>query len=277
MKARRFTILDLLTFCITLFCISQQTPSLALAPVRKFKDNFKNGYEQRVTADPRFAEKSAVEIIVAAGTQFTAELNRRGKTHLIPELDFVVAGILTAIAGKYYSMWRVAPTASSSQQSSKEINPPAERRLGAMPVPTNAFQEFLMDGNTRPTFPQRLGSLIAPMPSLMQAGIIASTIGYGSTAVLISLRSLLVPSFVGATQNVNILYASIYTGVYMAVSSNFRYQLLSGVLEPKIIDRLKGHPILHAILLFAIRTANGLIGSILAIAGMRWLGLQKLK
>lgn len=69
MKGRRFTILSLSMFCTILLGLSQQTSSLVLAPVRKIKDNFKNGYEQRIAADPQFAEKSVVEIIVAAGTQ----------------------------------------------------------------------------------------------------------------------------------------------------------------------------------------------------------------
>jgi len=40
------------------------------------------------------------KVLLAAGTQFMAELNRRGTTNIITEIDFVVAGVLTAVAGK---------------------------------------------------------------------------------------------------------------------------------------------------------------------------------
>jgi hypothetical protein len=60
------------------------------------------GYQRRVAADPTFPSKSVTEVLVAAGTQFTAEWNRRGVDRLLPELDFVVPAILTAVIGKYY-------------------------------------------------------------------------------------------------------------------------------------------------------------------------------
>ena len=67
-----------------------------------WKLQLKNAYDRRVNADPSFFSKSITEIIVAAGTQLMAELNRRGVSRIIPELDFVLPAIVAAIFGKYY-------------------------------------------------------------------------------------------------------------------------------------------------------------------------------
>lgn len=61
----------------------------------------RNGYQVRVAADPSFPQKSCTEILLAAGTQIAAEWNRRGAHRLIPEADFVLPAILTAVFGKY--------------------------------------------------------------------------------------------------------------------------------------------------------------------------------
>ena len=52
----------------------------------------------------------------------------------MPEIDFVVAGLLTTIAGKYYSMWRVAPTAASTNEGAEENATTSSR------IPTNTYQ-----------------------------------------------------------------------------------------------------------------------------------------
>jgi hypothetical protein len=230
------------------------------------------GYQQRLAADPSFPVKSVTEIFLAAGTQMAAEWNQRGASRLRPELDFVVAGVLTACYGKFYSMWRVAPTQMGQSESES-----TDATVFGCPVPTNAFQKTLLDGKTVPTFGQRALSLVAPMPSLFSAGVVASMVGYGLTALLIAVRTIAMPTCVAATRNVNVLYASLYTGAFMSIVSNLRYQVLQGIAEPKLIDRLKKFPIVHAIMLFCVRMANGLLGSTLAIAGMKMLGLQKLK
>lgn len=224
----------------------------------------KSQYAQRVAADPNFLSKSIAEVLLAAGTQFAAEIGRRGQSNIIPEIDFVIAGILTAIAGKYYSMWRVAPTLD--QQDEKE-------EVNNRDVPTNAFQT-----DQAYTLSQRGMAMLIPIPSLFRAGVIASTIGYGLTSILIALRSLLVPSYIAKTQTVNIVYASIYTGGFMAIVSNIRYQLLQGIIEPKIIEKLFAKfPVIKAAMIFLVRLGNGLLGSSIAIAGMKFFGLQKLK
>lgn len=262
------------------------------------------GYERRKAADPSFPTKSCIEVMVAASTQSAAEWSQRGGfRRMLPEMDFVVAGVLTAIAGKYYSMWKVAQTASvavgvvSNDDDSvstkpkiiEELQQPREEqdndendddaRIFNMKVPTNAFQRTMMDGCTRPTLGQRAGSFLAPAGSLFRAGMISGFLGYGLTYVLICFRSIVNPNYVPVTRNVNVLHASLYTGTFMATVSNIRYQLLQGVVEPFLQQQQhnKVPPSLTLILIFTVRIANGLLGSILAIAGMRRLGLQQLK
>lgn len=239
---------------------------------------FSDSLQRRLLADPDFIRKSVAEVTLAALTQFLAEVGRRGKNRILPEIDFVLAGVLTAVAGKYYSMWKVAPTAATSQSQSN-LSVASDATTWWERVPTNAFQGTCYDGSS-PNLPLRLASFIKPIPSLFLAGFISSIFGYGITAVFITLRSFLLPYYVSQTQNVNIICACLYTGCFMAIVSNIRYQLLSGVIEPKIIDKLfkdRYHPSLHECMVLIARLANGFVGSVLAIAGMRWLGLQKLK
>jgi hypothetical protein len=253
------------------------TNALALRnPIKSWTRDIAIGYERRVAADPSFPVKSAAEVFLAAGTQFTAECHRRGTAQLLPEVDFVLAGVLTAVAGKYYSMWKVAKTQLGNSTTDALLDQD-EPRLGRMKVPTNAFQSTMLDGVTRPSVKQRLGSLVAPVFPLFRAGIFASLIGYGLTAGMISLRSFLVPSYVPLTRQVNIVYACLYTGAFMAVFSNLRYQVLQGAIEPAVDAWFARLPFLRAVVIFVIRIGNGLLGSILAISGMRLLGLQKLK
>jgi hypothetical protein len=248
---------------------------LALPVPAHWIQDLQKGYGRRCQADARFPLKSLTEVVLAAGTQLAAEYDRRGAVRIVPEIDFVVAGVLTAMYGKYASMWKVAPTRHAKDAVASRTS--AEPHLGTLKVPTNAFQPYLLDGVTVPNAKQRLASLVAPMLPLFRAGVAASLVGYGVTAFFIALRSSLVPSYEAATRSVNIVYASLYTGAFMAVVSNLRYQILQGVVEPVLARVFRKMPILEGLFVFGIRVANGLLGSLLAIAGMRLLGLQQLK
>ncbi|KAL9183204.1 hypothetical protein ACHAXT_004991 [Thalassiosira profunda] len=263
----------------------------------------KEGYRQRVAADPAFLSKSLLEIILAASTQYMAEVTRRGKDRMLPEIDFVFAGVLTAVCGKYYSMWRVARTIDADaddanrgdgEKKSDTSDTTTDWRAN---IPTNAFQPTLLDGRTKPTLSSRVLAFLLPMPQLFRAGVIASTIGYGLTSFLVRLKTFFVPQYVASTEPVSVPLAAIYTGLFMAFVSNVRYQLLQGVVEPYLIDgtfekvealhnkegggriaRQLRH-LRHAkrAVVVLVRWANGLLGSWIAIGGMRAFGLQKLK
>jgi Protein RETICULATA-related len=263
-------------------------------PLQKWRRDARLGWEARTNADPNFAFKSTAEVALAALTQLSAEWKSRGLNRMLPEVDFVVGGVVTAIAGKYFAMWRVAPTRAAAatatvtadaESAEAKAGPmsqarASEPRVFGMAVPTNAFQPRMMDGTTRPTPAQRGASLLAPVVPLFRAGIASSAVGYGLTHLFVRLRELALPSYVPATQHVNIVHASIYTGAFMATVSNVRYQVLQGVVEPwvaKACESWGGRAEVRNAIIFAIRIANGILGSLLAIAGMRWLGLQRLK
>lgn len=251
----------------------QSTGALSIgSSLSSWKNEVHLGFERRIAADPAFLKKSVVEVFLAASTQLSAELSQRGSHRMIPEVDFVVAGVLTAIVGKYYSMWRVAKT----QRGAAEIFK-TEPSIFGLAVPTNAFQEVMLDGVSRPTPKQRAGSLVAPMLPLFQAGVLASIVGYGLTAAAIQIRSILLPSFLATTRQVNIAYAALYTGAFMAIVSNLRYQVLQGWIEPSFERIGRKFPVVLNSVLFMVRILNGWLGSVLAIAGMKALGLQKLK
>jgi hypothetical protein len=198
-------------------------------------------------------------------------------------------------------MWRTAKTLDEDSQdnisSDEEKNQDGrgDPVLFGLQVPTNAFQPKMADGVTTPNLRQRLGSILAPVPALFKAGTIASGVGYGIMTLLVALRTWLVPTYRTETIPVNVLYASVYTGCFMAIVSNLRYQVLQGLLEPILIDRWifrfddakDNHPseaksdrclvVLRSVLIFVVRWLNGLLGSVLAISGMRAFGLQRLQ
>ena len=267
----------------------------------KILQSIKEGYHQRVSADPQFLSKSILEIILAASTQYMAEVSRRGRDRILPEIDFVFAGVLTAVCGKYYSMWRVARTVDANADATTYTNnngKESSTNSWRDRVPTNAFQPTLLDGHTTPSIQSRILAFILPMPQLFRAGVIASTLGYGLTSLLIKLRTLLIPTYVVVTKPVSVPLAAIYTGLFMAFISNIRYQLLQGIVEPYLIDgvfskietlgnektpmgRILGKFMflkhLKRVVVVLVRWGNGLLGSWIAIGGMRWFGLQQLK
>ncbi|KAL3786665.1 hypothetical protein ACHAW5_000667 [Stephanodiscus triporus] len=216
----------------------------------------REGYAQRVAADPSFPHKSALEVVLAVVGQCVAEWGSRGRDRLPVEIDFVFARqewsplysssisfdalsflsfvCTRIISGKYYSMWKVAKTVGSGGVA-------AGANGGTLStwrdnVPTNAFQPTLFDGRTAPSLSSRFLAIVLPMPELFRAGAIASAIGYGLTSALIGLRAIIAPHYVVATSPVPVHLAVLFTGIFVATVSNVRYQVLQGIVEPYMID-----------------------------------------
>eukprot|EP01018_Ginkgo_biloba_P006176 Gb_04855 [translate_table: standard] len=230
------------------------------------------GFKERLLADDLFLAKVAMECGVGIFTKTAAELQRR-KENFMKELDFVLADVVMAIVADFMLVWLPAPTVS--------LRPPLAIGAGWFTkffynCPDNAFQVALR--GTSYSFIQRVGAILRNGLKLFCVGTSASLIGTGATNILINARKSIDKNFAGEAEDVPIVSTSIAYGVYMAVSSNLRYQILAGVIEQRILEPwLHKQKLLLSMLCFAVRTGNTFIGSLMWVDYARWTGIQKIR
>lgn len=230
------------------------------------------GFKERLLADDLFLTKVAIECGVGIFTKTAAELERR-REKFTKELDFVFADVVMAIIADFMLVWLPAPTVS--------LRPPLA--LSAGPVskffyscPDNAFQVAL--AGTSYSFLQRIGAILRNGAKLFAVGTGASLVGVGITNALINARKTFDKSFAGEAEDVPILSTSVAYGVYMAVSSNLRYQILAGVIEQRVLEpMLHQQKVILGAICFVVRTGNTFLGSLMWVDYARWVGIQKIR
>ncbi|OUZ99576.1 Protein of unknown function DUF3411 [Macleaya cordata] len=228
------------------------------------------GFKERLLADDLFLAKVGMECGVGIFTKTAAEYERR-RENFMKELDFVVADVVMAIIADFMLVWLPAPTVS--------LRPPLAVNAGSIAkffhsCPDNAFQIAL--SGTSYSFLQRLGSIMRNGAKLFAVGTSASLVGTAATNALIKARTAVDKSSVGEVEEIPIVSTSVAYGVYMAVSSNLRYQLLAGVIEQRILEPLlHQHKLVLSAICFAVRTGNTFLGSLLWVDYARLIGIQK--
>nr|GMD20569.1 protein RETICULATA-RELATED 4, chloroplastic-like [Ipomoea batatas] len=122
---------------------------------------------------------------------------------------------------------------------------------------------------------EKTGS-VADDPSDYKTEWFAAQVGTVVTNTLINARKAVDKSSAEEVENVPVLSTSVAYGVYMAVSSNLRYQVLAGVIEQRLLEpMLHQHKLILSALCFAVRTGNTFLGSLLWVDYARWIGIQK--
>lgn len=228
------------------------------------------GFKERLLADDLFMTKVGIECGVGIFTKTAAELEKR-KEKFSKELDFVIADVVMAVIADFMLVWLPAPTVS--------LRPRLTAGAGGLAkifynCPDNAFQ-VAITGQTF-TLLQRVGAIVRNGAKLLAVGTTASLVGTASTNALTAVRRKLDKNFEGEVEDLPILQTSLAYGVYMAVSSNLRYQILAGVIEQRILE-----PILHrrklllSVMSFGVRTGNTYLGSLMWVDYARWVGVQK--
>ncbi|KDP43581.1 hypothetical protein JCGZ_16868 [Jatropha curcas] len=230
------------------------------------------GFKERLLADDLFLAKVGIECGVGIFTKTAAELEKR-REKFTKELDFVFADVVMAIIADFMLVWLPAPTLS--------LRPPLAVSAGSIArffhnCPDNAFQVAL--AGTSYSFLQRVGAIVRNGSKLFVVGTSASLIGVGITNVLINARKAFDKTFAGEAEDVPILSTSAAYGVYMAVSSNLRYQILAGVIEQRILEPLlHQHKVILSAICFVVRTGNTFLGSLMWVDYARWVGIQKIR
>ncbi|XVF19299.1 hypothetical protein REPUB_Repub11eG0098400 [Reevesia pubescens] len=213
------------------------------------------GFKERLLADDLFLAKVAMECGVGIFTKTAAEYERR-RENFFKELEIVFADVVMAIIADFMLVYLPAPTVS--------LRPPLAVSAGAISkffysCPDNAFQVALH--GTSYSFLQRFGAVM---------------VGTAVTNALINARKAVDKSSAAEVENVPILSTSVAYGVYMAVSSNLRYQVLAGVIEQRILEPLlHQHKLMLSAICFAVRTGNTYLGSLLWVDYARLVGIQK--
>ncbi|XP_047094317.1 protein RETICULATA-RELATED 4, chloroplastic-like [Lolium rigidum] len=227
------------------------------------------GFRERLLADDLFLAKVAMECGVGIFTKTAAEYERR-RENFTKELDFVIADVVMAIVADFMLVWLPAPTVS--------LQPALAMNAGSLAkffhnCPDNAFQIAL--SGTSYTFLQRFGAIMRNGAKLFAVGTSASLIGTGVTNAIIKARQSVSKDDAGEVENIPIVSTSIAYGVYMAVSSNLRYQILAGVVEQRMLEPLlHRHKLALSALCFAVRTGNTFLGSLLWVDYAKFIGIQ---
>ncbi|KAI3885260.1 hypothetical protein MKW98_002652 [Papaver atlanticum] len=230
------------------------------------------GFKERLLADDLFLAKMGMECGVGIFTKTAAEYERR-RENFMKELDFVVADVAMAIIADFMLVWLPAPTVSL--RPSLSVNAGSFTKFFHS-CPDNAFQIAL--GGTSYSFIQRLASIMRNGAKLFAVGTTASLVGTAATNALIKARKTVNKSSEGEVEEIPIVATSVAYGVYMAVSSNLRYQLLAGVVEQRILEpMLHQHKLLLSAMCFAVRTGNTFLGSLLWVDYARLIGIQKVE
>ncbi|KAI4333080.1 hypothetical protein L6164_017930 [Bauhinia variegata] len=244
---------------------------LEKSPVFRWLLKF-GGFKERMLADDLFLAKVAMECGVGIFTKTAAELERR-KENFSKELDFVLADVVMAIVADFMLVWLPAPTVSLRPPLALSAGPIAKFFYGC---PENAFQVAL--AGTSYSLLQRIGAIVRNGAKLFAVGTGASLVGTGVTNALINARKVVDKSFAAEAEDVPVISTSVAYGVYMAVSSNLRYQILAGIIEQRILEPLlHEHKLVLSAICFAVRTGNTFLGSLLWVDYARWVGVQKIR
>ncbi|KAK7264048.1 hypothetical protein RJT34_31651 [Clitoria ternatea] len=228
-----------------------------------------SGFRERLLADDLFLAKVGMECGVGVFTKTAAEYNRR-KENFFNELEIVFADVVMAILADFMLVYLPAPTVA--------LRPPLA--LSAGPItkffhgcPDNAFQVAL--SGTSYSLIQRIGAIVRNGTKLFAVGTASSLVGTAVTNALINAKKAVDKSSAEEIENVPILSTSAGYGVYMAVSSNLRYQVLAGIIEQRILEPLlHQHKLMLSAMCFAVRTGNTYLGSLLWVDYARWIGVQ---
>ncbi|XP_073288485.1 protein RETICULATA-RELATED 4, chloroplastic-like isoform X1 [Primulina huaijiensis] len=228
------------------------------------------GFKERLLADDLFLAKVGIECGVGLFTKTAAEYQKR-KDKFFNELEIVFADVVMAIIADFMLVYLPAPTVS--------LRPPLALNAGRLArffysCPDNAFQVAL--SGTSFSLLQRVGATARNGAKLFAVGATSSLVGTVVTNAFINARKAVEHSAEDEVENVPVISTSVGYGIYMAISSNLRYQMVAGVIEQRILDpMLHQHKLLLSALCFAVRTGNTFLGSLLWVDYARLIGIQK--
>ena len=238
------------------------------------------GLKDRAAYDSKFTTKLSVELCVGFVTQLIAEYSKRGSKPLL-EIDFVIADLVMGLSANFFAVYLSAPVLQNTKTSLTDAKLSKFSTFLAG-CPDNTFQRCTP--GTSFSILQRIFAMIKVAPKLFVIGFIAMALGTGFTTALGLARSIVqngiksvgaetIISKAAADGVIDLVKNSLAIGLYLAVSTNLRYQVVAGIFESRVIDPLFGKfPFIQGVGSFIIRTINTYVGSAMMVDFLRLMG-----
>ncbi|KAF7069211.1 hypothetical protein CFC21_074871 [Triticum aestivum] len=224
----------------------------------------------RMLADPSFLFKVGIEVVIDSCCATLAEVQKRGEDFWA-EFELYAADILIGIVVDIALVGMLAPyvrlgKASSSTGLLGRFN----RMAGALP---SSVFEAERPG-CRFTVQQRIGTYFYKGVLYGSVGFVCGIIGQGICNMIMNAKRSVKKTDEDIPVPPLIKSAALW-GVFLAVSSNTRYQIINGlerVVEASPVA--KGAPPVAMAFTVGVRFANNIYGGMQFIDWARWSGVQ---
>jgi len=251
---------------VRLWLKASTTPLLG-ALVRAFP-----GFRDRVLGNPRFLLVLAIEELIGCSARMAGEIQGRPGDRFWKEINFVASDMSLEVIGDFFIVWLLSPRACFAPRSSSA----AARALAGLPA------HCLQVGGY--TLAQRLGALALRGAQFFAVGAGAAALGHSATVAMVERQKAAAaargekppklkkgetpPKELGP-----VLDTAAAWGVFMALSSNARYQLVNG-LEERVLDPLPLPPLAKSAATFWLRFGNTFVGTVNWMWWAKLVGVQ---
>ncbi|GJQ11096.1 hypothetical protein GpartN1_g2887.t1 [Galdieria partita] len=221
-------------------------------------------WQQKVLADPNFPFKLLMEETLGLGLGFSGMIAARGK-QILKELDFAICDLAVGAAMNFILVWLLTPSISIHQLKNSGS---LQQYLSNLPAHCFAASS----SNIAVSLNQRIAAFLYKGFLFASCGFLGSMVGTTVAYFLLYIRRKMLKDTSSSRQLPNLFVNSLAWAGFMFLSSNPRYQILSG------IERLMFHvmPVSVArISTGVLRTLNNIAGGASWVIYARAIGLQK--
>eukprot|EP00897_Mesotaenium_endlicherianum_P004114 jgi/Mesen1/3730/ME000203S02817 len=229
-------------------------------------------FRDRMLVDSNFLFKVAVEVAIDSGCATFAEVQKRGKDFW-KEFDFYLSDLLVGIALDVALVSMLAPAARFSSR------PAAAGRLAASvaALPNSMFEAGLAGRNF--TVGQRVATLFFKGAQYGVVGFGCGLVGQGfANSLMLAKRQYRKQRGMEEEEELRVpplFRTAALWGVFMALSSNVRYQVINGL--ERVVEcspQAKRFPALAMGFTVGVRFGNNIFGGMQFVDWARWSGVQ---
>ena len=262
------------------------------------------GFRERLLIDAAFLTKVAVECGIGVVTKLSAEKTKRGES-FSRETEYVVANVIMAVIADFLLVWLPAPAYYADKQGgASAMGDFAKSRFGAFwsRVPNNAFEKVVKtkaqaSGGAVMLSTPEMGIAMRSC-AVLKNGSKLFAVGFASSCIGVTITNFFAERKAAAEAakrlpekgkkgkkapekevvKQDLGKSAVLYGIYMATSSNLRYQFLAGVVEQRLLKAMFAtNQGLQSSISTVLRIGNTFLGSLLWVDFVRMTGLQPAK